>query len=505
MRGFSVTWRRVVLLGGLLILTLTASLAAGLIGHNHTYAAGANNETPRAKYSFVVWLDGVLPNMINPQDAPFITSLERTGVHFTNVQSALPGDSITDITADLTGTFATQSGMIYETFYDRHYNQKIELDETPVLPPGFTLKTAGNLVNAETLFQAAKASGLRTEFISKYPAYSIEEGATRFGPSPSIDILHTPTFANFTGTPQQYDRNNFDFLRDDILSPAKRPNLFAIYAVAPNTIEKMFGINAPQVAQVIAFEDHQIEQTVDALKRAGIYNQTDIVITADHGNTTVNTAITDSGPGSIQQFLDDHGIPVVQATADQVYLVWLQNPAQTKAALALLSPASVRTRFGIAYTLTQDELRERNAAPAFRTPDFAIEPTIGTNGTPAVVYTAPPLGKHVEHGGFNFSDISVPLFISGPGIKSGVTSTDHVYDMQIAPTLANTMCLNLKTAVLPPLGSALSGTVDCNDTSTQVVGTNLAMLPFLPSLLALGLVTPWFLRRRTTKQGQARM
>src|SRR5436305_11938525 len=137
--------RRVVLVGVLLFLTLMASFATGIIVKNQVPTALAHDKNMRAKYSLVVLLDGVLPSMITPQDAPFITSLAHTGAHFTHATTAVPGDSITDNTADLTGTFPTQTGLVYETIYDRHYNQVIQLDETPILPPGFTLQNAGNL------------------------------------------------------------------------------------------------------------------------------------------------------------------------------------------------------------------------------------------------------------------------------------------------------------------------------------------------------------------------
>lgn len=487
--------RKLALVGLLLFLILAASLTTGLLVRGQGSSAKAA-QGKRAKYTLVVLLDAALPGMINSQDAPFITSLGTTGTHFTNVDSALPGDSITDITADLTGTFPTQSGMIYELFYDHHYQQTIELDETPILPPGFTLKTAGNLVKAETIFQAAKAAGLRTEFTAKYPAYSIENGPESLGPSPSIDVLRTPTFANFTGTPQQYDEMNFEHMRNDILSGPNRPNLYVIYAVAPNTIEKQFGLGTPEIPQIISFEDNQIKETVNAFKQAGIYDQTDVIVTSDHGNTAVNTAIPDSGTGSIQQYLIDHGIPVLQVTADQVYLVWLQNRAQTSAAISLLSSKSVRAQFGIRNILDQNDLRALHAAPPDRTPDFAVQPTIGQNGTPAVVYTSPPLGKHVEHGGFNSSDTNVPLFVSGPGFNQGVTSNEHVYTMQIAPTIAHNMCLNLSTAVLPPLQAALNGSVDCGSASTQH-SIGVAALPFAAPLFGIVLATaPWFMRRR---------
>lgn len=498
MRKLAQSGRRATIVGLALLLAVVASLTVGFVTLNKGHAAHASSSSSRAKYALVVLLDGTLPSMITPQDAPFITSLGQSGVHYTNVTTAVPGDSITDITGDLTGAYPDHTGLIYETIYDRHYNQVIELDETPILPPGFTLANAGNLVNAETLFQAAKAAGLRTEFDSKYPAYSIENGPASLGPSPSIDVLRTPTFANFTGTPQQYDQMEFNAMRQDILSGPNRPNLYVIYAVSPNSIEKQYGIDAPQVAQSISFEDDQIKQTVDAFKQAGVYDQTDIVVTADHGNTAVDTAIPDSGPGSIQQYLDDNGFPVIQATADQVYLVWLKDPTQAQGAINLLSSPTVKKQFGIDYILNQNQLRALHAAPVNRTPDFAIQPTIGEHGTPAVVYTAPPLGKHVEHGGFNASDIQVPLFISGAGINQDGTNDEPALDMQIAPTLARTMCLNLKTAELPPLPNVLDDQGGCNQGSTSM-NVAQASMPFTFPLLAGLLLTCCFWRRPDQK------
>src|SRR5947209_4785321 len=138
-----------------------------------------------------------------------------------------------------------------------------------------------------------------------------------------VDNLQTPTFADFTGTPEQYDQMNFDAVRAEI-SSSNRPNIFGLYAVAPNTAMKQFGIHSPAAASTIQFEDSQIAQTVALLKSVGIYDQTEIVIVNDHGNTAINTVIPDSGPGSIDQFLNDNGIPTDQTTTDRVALVWLR-------------------------------------------------------------------------------------------------------------------------------------------------------------------------------------
>src|SRR2546421_10665395 len=105
---------RRTLVVGVLLLTLVANLIVGLAVKNFAPVANAASNSTHARYSLVVFLDGVLPSMITPQTAPFITSLEKTGVHYTNADTAVPADSLTDITADFTGTFATQSGIPYE-------------------------------------------------------------------------------------------------------------------------------------------------------------------------------------------------------------------------------------------------------------------------------------------------------------------------------------------------------------------------------------------------------
>jgi hypothetical protein len=154
----------------------------------------------------------------------------------------------------------------------------------------------------------------------------------------------------------------------------------------------------------------------------------------------------------------------------------------------------VKKRFGIDYILTQDALKNMNAAPAARTPDFAIQPTIGNNGTAAVVYTSPPLTKHVEHGGFNSSDTHVPLFVSGPGVKQGITENEHVYPVQIAPTVAHNMCLSLKTAVLAPLVDAASSQISCNNAHAQSAIKS-SGLPLAVPLFGAIPMTFWLFRR----------
>src|SRR5216683_2423214 len=443
---------------GSLLCAFVVSLVLGLVIEGHLHAAHANGGNNPAKYAFIVILDGGHPELYNATNAPFLTSLEALGASYTNAQAQVPADSITNNMGLFTGTDATHHGLPYETFWDRQYNHLIELDETPVLPP--QISQDRDVGRACTLFQAAKAAGLTTAFISKYPAYDVLHGPSNcsvYG-GQGVDNLQTPTFANFTGTPQQYDQMNFDAVRTEINSGANRPNVFGLYAVAPNTIMKKFGINSTQVDQIIQFEDSQIAQTVALLKMVGIYNRTEIAVVNDHGNTALTQAIPDHGPGSIDQFLIDHGIPTVQTTTDRVALVYLKNPSQAQAAINQLSSPANMAQFGIQAITPASGLGAYLVAPPNRTPDFIVWPTDGSNGTQAVVYDTPPLGKLAEHGGRGAADQNILMVLEGPGVQAGFTTNQHVWLMQAGSTVAADMCLNLANATYAPLpGTSADG------------------------------------------------
>jgi len=423
----------------------------GLALRGNWLNAHASGTTASAKYTFIVFLDGGRPELYNSTNAPFITSLKANGANYTSAQAQVPADSVTNIMGAITGTDATHNGFLYETFWDRQYNHLIELDETPVLPPAITEDR--NVGHACTLFQSAKAAGLTTAFISKYPAYDIVDGPSSCSvySGSGVDNLQTPTYQDFLsngGTPSAYDQMNFDSIRSEILS-SNRPNIFGLYAVAPNTIMKQYGINSSQTAAMINFEDNQIRQTVDVLKQAGIYNQTDIVITNDHGNTAINTTIPASGTGSIDQYLNDNGITTLQTTADRVALIWLKDPQQAQQAATLLSTSQNKTKFGIQGITLASGLGQYMAAPANRTPDLAIWPMDGSNGTPAVVYESSP--ELAEHGGRGVADQSIMMVLEGPGIPAGRTFSGHVWEMQIGPTVAKMMGLQLPNATFDVL------------------------------------------------------
>jgi hypothetical protein len=163
---------------------------------------------------------------------------------------------------------------------------------------------------------------------------------------------------------------------------------------------------------------------IAALKSAGLYRSTLIVITAKHGQSPVDssryTPITSTGPvtTSPATILDNSGcIPLSESpsnptgigpTEDDVSLIWLNNKCTTGQAVDLLegqSPATANIagigEFFSGPALTQ--LFNRPGLPPTgdpRTPDIIVTPNIG------VTYSG-STKKLAEHGGFSHDDTNV--------------------------------------------------------------------------------------------------
>lgn len=397
--------------------------------------------TGTPKHALVIFIDGGHPELYTPEHAPTITALGKLGTIFTAASVGFPSDSMSNIVGAFTGATFTENGLLYDYFYDRKFGQTIQLDETPKLPDGVK---PTDLMLKPTLFQAARAKGLRTAFISKHPAYSILNGPTAGGPG--IDDFRGPEIADWKGTQSEYDAMTFGLLREQILSGTP-PDIMGLYALAPSGAMKTSGVDSADTVTAIKFIDDQIAQTIAALQIAGSYDDTVIVITADHGNTPTPKWIPQEGTGSISAFLEMNGIPVVHVTPDDLYMVYLKDESQTNAAIDLLSKPENRTPFGIDHILTQDDLKSMDAAPVDRTPDFVVIPTEG------IVYAKK--AKAAEHGGITAADLQVPLVLAGPGVKAGAVVADPVRIQQIAPTLAALLGLGLPTATFPPLAGGM--------------------------------------------------
>src|SRR5262249_23759052 len=155
---------------------------------------------------------------------------------------------------------------------------------------------------------------------------------------------------------------------------------------------------------------------------AGLWNQTELVLTAKHGQNPrvgVGGLMADS---TVPDFLTNSGIGVAQATQDDVSLIWLSDQSQTPQALADLqnfkSSATINAFFqGADTTLPASQIIDKilsgpalvqaglgNPAANSRTPDIIV--TL----KPGFIWVGNPnhfTFKRAEHGGFSPDDTQV--------------------------------------------------------------------------------------------------
>jgi arylsulfatase A-like enzyme len=211
------------------------------------------------------------------------------------------------------------------------------------------------------------------------------------------------------------------------------------------------GIIAPQfMEQVISNVDRQIGRLIDAYKKAGIYDKTLFVITADHGMTptirtisqaTINSIIAQAGTQGTEQnefYLADPkksaevaeniaqaGIPGIlgayysQKTSDGTY-AYLPSPTTSKYITGDLDKCYRYLTSTYASEKSPDVLLV--IAENWRQ-DYKISGTTFKGSHDTVTW----LTQHI------------PLVISGPGVRKGLVLDSPARLVDIAPTILTLM------------------------------------------------------------------
>jgi phospholipase C len=206
--------------------------------------------------------------------------------------------------------------------------------------------------------------------------------------------------------------------------------------------------------------DDSIGAITAALKSAGIWNSTLLVLTAKHGQTPRVGFAGLMNAGTLSGVLGNVGVTVAQATEDDVSLLWLQNQSQTVAAVAALqnfkATGTIDVFFkGVKMTLPASQVLKDilsgqglvnaglgNPATDSTTPDIVV--TL----QPGYIWVGNVNSKHknAEHGGFSDDDTHIALIVSGglaPSVQGSVV-TEPVKTTQIAVTALDALGLNPK-------------------------------------------------------------
>ena len=343
-------------------------------------------------------------------------------------------------------------------------------------------------LRVNTVFEVARAAGLRTAWSDKHPAYEILSGPSGRGVqdlfTPEINSVADKSSDDFTTDnllTQEYDSTKVDAVLNEIAGndhsgtrQLGTPAVFGMNFQTVSTAEKLpssdglpggynpDGSPGPLLANAFDYIDNQVGAMQAAIHEHGLDKTTTIILSAKHGQSPENRAslrrvddgkIIDSINAAWKSSHPKAANLVTFSTDDDGMLLWLSDRSPTALAFVkqyLLTHPAAANRDGDpkgtfstsvpASGLTKvytgsDADRFIGAKPG----DSHVPDVIGI-AQQGVVYTG-GTKKIAEHGGDHPEDRDVPLVVSGSGAHRGINTTP-VQTTQIAPTILTLLGLD---------------------------------------------------------------
>jgi hypothetical protein len=351
-----------------------------------------------------------------------------------------------------------------------------------------------NFIRVNTIFGVIRAAGGYSAWIDKHPSYSFVGGPggngldDYYAPEVSSNVVPLPGVKTVAGAScdpirdkvstsgwnssfasiQCYDAIKVYALLNQIAglthngAPAVVPSVFgmnfqAVYVgesvneagVASGGYKNAAGLPSPKLLEEIEYVDTAIGMIVNALKNAGIYNNTLVIITAKHGESSIDpTRYVADGTGTPATILATNNmIPYsesplnttgIGATEDDVSVLWLKKGASVKAAVALLESSAAAIGLGEIYygpSLAMNyNLGGLEPGEDPRSPDIIVTPNVGVtySGSTSMIG---------DHGGFAHDDTNVMLLVANPSLVPATVSAT-VTTRQVAPTILQALGLS---------------------------------------------------------------
>lgn len=297
-------------------------------------------QQPRPHNVILFVADGLRPGMVNDKTAPAMTALMNSGVRFTNTHSLFPTFTMANASGMATGHHLGDSGTFSNVIYTAAPTANAGGSVTPFIEHDAVLgdldaQFAGDYVNEETVVKAARLAGFSTAIIGKVgPALMfdhtertgktilIDDTTGRAGGIPLSDEMkkrlaaaELPAEAPGRGangsagtntTPgtivANVDQQNYfaDVATRAVLPSFKernKPFVLVFWSRDPDGTQHnqgdslgrlVPGINGPTSLAAIKNADDDLGKLVAALKQLGLDGTTDIILTSDHGFSTIS-------------------------------------------------------------------------------------------------------------------------------------------------------------------------------------------------------------------------
>jgi hypothetical protein len=303
-------------------------------------AAMAQNAT--APHNVILFVaDGLRPTSVTPQVAPTMATLLQGGVRFTNSHSIFPTFTTANASTMATGHLLGDTGDFSNTIYAGVRIPAANNSVTPFLENDAVLgqmnqQFGGNYLNEESILAAARAQGYSTAAVGKVGPVHIFDvteasgqltiniddatgSATGIPLSPEVQAALTAAglpsvtpgrgpngssgSATVPGTTvanvfqQQYFALAATQAVLPLLAQRARPFVMVFWSRDPDgtqhnqgdsLLNLTPGINGVTSQSAVRNADNDLAQLLAALRRLGLAATTDVILTSDHGFSTIS-------------------------------------------------------------------------------------------------------------------------------------------------------------------------------------------------------------------------
>ena len=156
-----------------------------------------------------------------------------------------------------------------------------------------------DMVEAPTLFEIAKSAGKKTAMVS-----GKDDLVTMFSSGCDVGVSNLRSLDYLTEAPvledkedndeyYQYNLELTDWVFDSLFTvlQTENPDLTLVNVQAADYIGHRFGPDSEEIQNVVKRIDQDLGKLYDAMKKAGMLENTTVVVTADHGMTASSKAI----------------------------------------------------------------------------------------------------------------------------------------------------------------------------------------------------------------------
>ena len=261
---------------------------------------------------FVV--DGLRPDVINPQHTPTIARLRDQGAECLAAHAAVPSVTRVNAAALVTGFGPGTNGLVGNQMYIPKVRGDLPFSTADGASVQRLGEVSGNVLTCPTLADRLGQSGLTFVSVGSGSPGSalllntvagagsgvmINTNLPRNGVPVAIpEDVQSGLLRRFGPPPRKAQEGGFgdtvryatSVIREYVL-PQLQPDVLMVWLTEPDHSQHVFGLGSSQAVAALRVADDAIAEITRYLVSDGAIDRTDIVIVSDHGFSTVSTTV----------------------------------------------------------------------------------------------------------------------------------------------------------------------------------------------------------------------